>query len=699
MITPVIQVPGQIQVEGPAKPLILPTDFVGNIKVADTTPSVKNAVTWIAQNTSPLVITQFDDGQDGQVLYILGDGFTTVADNANIKNNNGNDTLLEPGAVYTYKRMVGVWYQLQGNAGSTASNGVGHKLVDWTFAAHATAIDRTGWTASASASGSGQDPSKAIDGNIATRWATGALVTPGTTYWGVDMGAVTTASGLQITQNPGDEVNFPTTGDVQWSDTSATGPWTTIASWTTANIFGTLLIVNWAKASHRYWRVLAQSTPAVSGNWDSISEINFFNATWHTSNQTWKSGPLTAVWFEGVYAKSATSDVVSVGIGYDVNNMYALYHGPSTATVLLVKIVGGTQTTLASITVDNDTSPHEFELELIVPSGPGQNNWITARVGRTSNPQASVGIQDSSLDFTSQTVGTFTLYASTDTIAKGCNYFQLPSTTANDALCTIATGGDYIYQDGAYRVHVFTNNGTFTVTQAGVGTLDIHVVGGGGGGNGQNGGASGDYKNVSSTIVPGSYTVGVGVGGTGGSGVGGATSGASSSFDVTTANGGGAAGTTSGGAIGVHTGGTSAGASGGCIDSPPASIPCNAGAAVGGGGASFQADGTNAVIIASSYDCTLGQCVADGEWGAGGSGTHITIKNPNPVVYNGFDIGSGGFGSGSATGSGGVSGPARPSAGGQPVGDGGDGTPTGAGLPGGNGIVIVRYPYDPLKCG
>ena len=683
MTAPVIQVQSQIQIEGPAKALILPTDFVGSFKPADTTPSVKNVVTWVAQNTNPTTVTQFDDGQDGQVLYILGDGYTTVANNANIKNNNSNDTLLQASAVYTYKRMVGIWYQLQGNAGSTPANGVGIKLVDWTFAAHSTVINRAGWTASADLSGAGQTPDKAIDGNLATRWSNGALVTPGTTYWAVDMGVATPTSGVQITQNPGDEVNFPTTGNVQYSDTSATGPWTTIASWTTANIFGTLLIVNWAPATHRYWRMLAESTPAASGNWDSISEINFYKSTWYPSNQTWNSGALTAVWFRGVFAKNATTDILSVGIGYDTSNMYALYYGSSASSILLLKIVAGVQTTLATITVDNDTQPHEFELELITPSGPGQNNWITARIGRTNNPQASAGIQDSALDFTSQTSGIFTMLASTDTGAKGCNYYQLPSTTASDALCTVATGGT-ITQLGGYRVHIFDTSGTFAITQAGIGTLKLFIVGGGGGSSASNynGGAGGAIVAAETTLAVGSTTVTVGTGGAiDGYGV-------SSSFGVVAfAVGGAPAGVAVGGTSGAGSG--VAGATGGLAGGAGVGISSGPdGAAAGGGGGGASAVGSDGTVGGPPYFGVAGAggdgyVNSFGVFGGGGAGGGAKTGTGTFQAKSGNSTGGGGSGEAGIPGTGG-------GAGGK--------TASVAGSIGGSGKVIVYYLYDPTKC-
>src|SRR5210317_1484436 len=69
---------------------------------------------------------------------------------------------------------------------------------------------------------------------------------------------------------------------------------------------------------------------------------------------------------------------------------------------------------------------------------------------------------------------------------------------------TIATGGT-ITTDGDFKVHTFTGNGTFEITQAGLGdftAIDYVVVAGGGGGGspiGGGGGGAGGYRVAAST--------------------------------------------------------------------------------------------------------------------------------------------------------------------------------------------------------
>lgn len=77
----------------------------------DTTPTVKNNELWIANNTGAVTVTQFDEGAEGQPINILGDGFTTIANNANIKTNTGANKLLAANRLYKFVRINSIWYE------------------------------------------------------------------------------------------------------------------------------------------------------------------------------------------------------------------------------------------------------------------------------------------------------------------------------------------------------------------------------------------------------------------------------------------------------------------------------------------------------------------------------------------------------------------------------------------------------------
>ena len=124
----------------------------------------------------------------------------------------------------------------------------------------------------------------------------------------------------------------------------------------------------------------------------------------------------------------------------------------------------------------------------------------------------------------------------------------------NGGAAIIATGGT-ITQDGDYKVHTFTSNGTFEIT-AGSNTVNYLVQGGGGSGaecgNGFRGAGAGGGINVNS--LPGtvkSYSVVVGAGGLNPAGTcTQGTDGSDSTFDTTIIGCGGDGGTYDSGGIG-----------------------------------------------------------------------------------------------------------------------------------------------------
>jgi len=83
----------------------------GYIKKTSTLPSVKNCEHWITQNTAPITVTDFSDGQPGQHLYILGDGQTTLQNGAKISMFGGANLLLASGKLYHLVRLNNVWNQ------------------------------------------------------------------------------------------------------------------------------------------------------------------------------------------------------------------------------------------------------------------------------------------------------------------------------------------------------------------------------------------------------------------------------------------------------------------------------------------------------------------------------------------------------------------------------------------------------------
>jgi hypothetical protein len=88
----------------------LPTKDAGTFIAADTTPSVANIEFWKCGG-SLVTITDFDDAATVQIIFIRGDGFTTISHNANIKTNTGAAKLLATDRLYIFAHIDGVWYE------------------------------------------------------------------------------------------------------------------------------------------------------------------------------------------------------------------------------------------------------------------------------------------------------------------------------------------------------------------------------------------------------------------------------------------------------------------------------------------------------------------------------------------------------------------------------------------------------------
>lgn len=286
-----------------------------------------------------------------------------------------------------------------------------------------------------------------------------------------------------------------------------------------------------------------------------------------------------------------------------------------------------------------------------------------------------------------------------------------------------ATGGNDTYDLNGFRVHVFTGAGTFTAF--GFVSCDILMVGGGGGGGADNGGGggAGGLIFIRKTLQSGAYTINIGTGGTGAAdqGTTAGKGGDTTAFGLTavgggygnngnngdgTANSGGSGGGGDGernsaggtgtqpsqsGDSGTYGYGNDGGDAGGTNDGG------------GGGGGAGQAgrdgrtaggtggDGLNEVTLngytynfATIFGIDYGEIINGEAWFAGGGAGGNQNTNDTDV--------SGGKGGGGSTVS------YFPSAGTDNTGGGGGGsTYTGSDVPagadGGNGIVIIRYPF------
>ena len=134
-------------------------------------------------------------------------------------------------------------------------------------AANPQPLDRSGWSATASVSNSGDTPSNALDGVFATRWSTGQAQTPGI-WFQVDMGKVQSFSriALDCGASGGD---YPSAYQVFVSNDGST--WgKAIAS---GQGHGDYTVITFAKQTARYIKVVETGN---TGSWWSIDEFYAF---------------------------------------------------------------------------------------------------------------------------------------------------------------------------------------------------------------------------------------------------------------------------------------------------------------------------------------------------------------------------------------------------------------------------------------
>lgn len=108
-----ILIQNPVEFEGPVKFLELvetPLEAVDS----STAPSVLNNTKIVLSASSPITITNFRDGQEGQTIFVVGDGNSTVQHGTNIFTNSGANKLLVSGSVYIFTLVNGEWREVAG---------------------------------------------------------------------------------------------------------------------------------------------------------------------------------------------------------------------------------------------------------------------------------------------------------------------------------------------------------------------------------------------------------------------------------------------------------------------------------------------------------------------------------------------------------------------------------------------------------
>lgn len=103
------QINEEIHYLAPTQFHVRPRQSQGKFATTATTPSVKNSRLWICSG-AVVTITNFLNGNANDDIILLGDGTTTIANNATIKTNTGANILLAASKIYRFTLINNVWY-------------------------------------------------------------------------------------------------------------------------------------------------------------------------------------------------------------------------------------------------------------------------------------------------------------------------------------------------------------------------------------------------------------------------------------------------------------------------------------------------------------------------------------------------------------------------------------------------------------
>ncbi len=296
----------------------------------------------------------------------------------------GSYTIIATGVVgagYTDSGLVnGTTYYYVVSAQNLAGESVNSSQV---YAMPGT-LNRMTWIASSSTTGS-DSPGNALDGNLTTRWSTGASQANGQ-WFQMDLGSANTFSNIVLNainsanDYPRGYQVYVSNDGVNWGSSIATGAGTP-----------SITSIKFATQSARYIRII--QTGSASGTFWSIDEFNVFgslpsvpasliaNASGEQIGLSWTAGTgATGYNFKGATASGGTYSTVAsnlTGLAYTDSGLPAgtTYYYVVTATNAFGE--SGNSTEASARTVS--TSP--TQLDLVVDSGQMQLNWPADHIG------------------------------------------------------------------------------------------------------------------------------------------------------------------------------------------------------------------------------------------------------------------------------------------------------------------------------
>jgi hypothetical protein len=256
---------------------------------SESPPSAPATATTLAlpPPTTPIAVTATASSTEIRLNWLLAGWATSY----NIKfstNSGGPYTLVASnvtGGCYTNTGLTPgkIYYFVVSSVNATAESANSAEV-----SARVGLLNRTGWVASASSSNAPDPPANAIDGNISSRWSTGANQVP-SQWFQVDMGSTNILSaivldcGVSTEDYPRGYQVYLSKDGVNWGIPAATGNGATVTT------------INFAATTARYIRIT--QTGSASAYWWSIAEFNaYLAAPISLSIATPSNNGLTLTW-------------------------------------------------------------------------------------------------------------------------------------------------------------------------------------------------------------------------------------------------------------------------------------------------------------------------------------------------------------------------------------------------------------------
>jgi aryl-phospho-beta-D-glucosidase BglC (GH1 family) len=233
-----------------------------------------------------------------------------------------------------------------------------------------TALDETGWTATASSTQAGSSPANALDWNTATRWSSGAYQSNGD-WFQVNMGSKKVIDQISIETVSADTWDYPRAYKVQVS-TDGTN-FTTVA---TGTGFGHKMVIGFAAQQAQYVKIVQTGTS--TSNWWSIAEFHAFSEFAIS-----QSG-----WTATASSTDTLGDVVVNGIDGNISTRWS--NGLAQTNGQWYQVDMGQNQSINRVFIDAGTSTSDYPRGYQVQVSTDGTNFTTVAIGTGSSAQIIV---------------------------------------------------------------------------------------------------------------------------------------------------------------------------------------------------------------------------------------------------------------------------------------------------------------------